>query len=370
MAVERAQRGSPPTISEVAKEAGVGRATAARTLGNYGYVSAELRERVLAAAEKLGYRANSLARSMSTGVSHTFGVIVADIANPFFAGVIGGIATTSRSRGFDTLVLSTGESLELERDAVGLLIDKRVDGIIIASAAVTADQTEHIRDAQQRDIPIVLVDRIIEHLPTDAVVIDNREAARAAVRLLLDAGHERIGFVWGPELPQPVSTRRELEAAAAATLWTDGERLRGYLDALDDGGIVVDPTLISSDEKTEAGALRSARAMLSTPNPPTAIFTTETDAMTGTIRAMRELSLDFPGDVSLVGFDDASWAAIMDPPLTMVEQPMTQLGVVAAERLLARIDGDTEPARVLTLSTRLIERASVRAIESARTSTE
>src|SRR5690554_2819150 len=189
MAIERAQRSSPPTITEVAKEAGVGRATAARTLGNYGYVSSELRERVLDAAEKLGYRANSLARSMSTGVSHTFGVIVADIANPFFAGVIGGIAEKSRSRGFDTLVLSTGESLELERDAVGLLIDKRVDGIIIASAAVTVDQTQHIQDAQQRGIPVVLVDRVIKHLSTDAVAIDNRTAARAAVATLLDVGH-------------------------------------------------------------------------------------------------------------------------------------------------------------------------------------
>lgn len=359
MAIDRVQRSSPPTISEVAKQAGVGRATAARTLGNYGYVSAEVREKVLAAAETLGYRANSLARSMSTGVSHTFGVIVADIANPFFAGVIGGIADTSRSRGFDTLVLSTGESLKLEQDAVGLLIDKRVDGIIIASAAVTPDQTEHIADAQQRGIPVVLVDRIIEHLTTDAVVIDNREAARAAVRSLLDAGHERIGFIWGPELDHPAVTRRELEAAASATLWTDGERLRGYLDALDDSGVAFDPSLVAVDEKTEAGAMRAATAMLSSPNPPTALFTTETDAMTGSIRAMRALSLDYPGDVSLVGFDDTTWAAIMDPALTMIEQPMTELGVAAAERLLARIDGDTDPARVLTLATRLIERASV-----------
>jgi hypothetical protein len=105
----------------------VGRATAARTLGGYGYVSPELRERVLAAAEDLGYRANALARSMSTGITHTLGVIVADIGNPFFAGVVRGISDTSRERGFDTIVLSTHESLDEEIAAMNVLIDKRVD---------------------------------------------------------------------------------------------------------------------------------------------------------------------------------------------------------------------------------------------------
>ncbi len=141
MPADRGRASGSPTISEVAAEAGVGRATAARTLGGYGYVSPELKERVLAAAEKLGYRANALARSMSTGDSHTLGVIVADIGNPFFAGVVRGICDTSRARGFDTIVLSTYENLAEEVAATNVLIDKRVDGVIIASPPSAAVKT-------------------------------------------------------------------------------------------------------------------------------------------------------------------------------------------------------------------------------------
>lgn len=359
MAAERERASSPPTISEVAAAAGVGRATAARTLGGYGYVSPELRERVLAAAEELGYRANALARSMSTGVSHTLGVIVADIGNPFFAGVVRGISDTSRERGFDTIVLSTHEDLGEEIAAMNVLIDKRVDGVIIASAAVERGDIAHITAAIEHGIPVVLVDRDVSHLDLDAVVIDNRAAAREAVDILIQAGHTRIGFVWGPSTNERPATRRELLAAAAKNLWTDAERLRGYLDALDDAGIPFDPDLVMVGDKTEMRAVDEVSRMLALPDRVTAVFCTETDAMTGSLRAVRAAGLSYPADVSLIGFDDSSWAAVMDPPLTMIEQPMHELGEQAAETLLALIDGETTSRSLHTLETRLVSRASV-----------
>jgi LacI family transcriptional regulator len=359
MTAERVRGTLPPTISEVAAEAGVGRASAARTLGNYGYVSPELRERVLAAAEKLGYRANALARSVSTGVSHTLGVIVADIGNPFFAGVVRGISDTSRASGFDTIVLSSHEDLDEERAALGVLMDKRVDGIVIASAAVNPKEAKHIQEAMDDGFPVVLVDRSLEHLAADAVVIDNRDAARHAVESLIAAGHRRIGFVWGPSSTRPVATRRALLAAANKSLWTDSERLRGYLDALDDAGIVFDADLVMVGVKTEATAAEAAAAMLRLPNPPTALLCTENDAMTGVLRAVRATGLKYPRDISLIGFDDSSWAAVMDPALTMIEQPMLRLGALSAERLLARIKGEDPEPEVHTLESRFIERESV-----------
>ncbi|WP_306894832.1 LacI family DNA-binding transcriptional regulator [Agromyces albus] len=359
MAAERERASSPPTISEVAAAAGVGRATAARTLGGYGYVSPELRERVLAAAEELGYRANALARSMSTGVSHTLGVIVADIGNPFFAGVVRGISDTSRERGFDTIVLSTHEDLGEEIAAMNVLIDKRVDGVIVASAAVERGDIAHITAAIEHGIPVVLVDRDVSHLDLDAVVIDNRAAAREAVDILIRAGHTRIGFVWGPSTNERPATRRELLAAAAKNLWTDAERLRGYLDALDDAGIPFDPDLVMVGDKTEMRAVDEVSRMLALPDRVTAVFCTETDAMTGSLRAVRAAGLAYPADVSLIGFDDSSWAAVMDPPLTMIEQPMHELGEQAAETLLALIDGETTTRSLHTLETRLVSRASV-----------
>ncbi|MGW0552569.1 LacI family DNA-binding transcriptional regulator [Streptomyces altiplanensis] len=359
MPADRGRASGSPTISEVAAEAGVGRATAARTLGGYGYVSPELKERVLAAAEKLGYRANALARSMSTGVSHTLGVIVADIGNPFFAGVVRGICDTSRARGFDTIVLSTYENLAEEVAATNVLIDKRVDGVIIASAAVGRGEDAHIRAALDRGVPVVLVDRAIPSLDLDAVVIDNREAAREAVETLIAAGHRRIGFVWGPPVAQAPATRRELLAGASRNLWTDGERLRGYLDALDDAHIPFDPELVMVGPKTEERATEEVVRMLTLPRRITALFCTETDAVTGALRAVRRQKLSYPRDLSLIGFDDSAWAAVMDPPLTMIEQPVHQLGAKAAEVLLDPLEG-AEPLREMhTLRTRLIVRSSV-----------
>ncbi|MFC8440244.1 LacI family DNA-binding transcriptional regulator [Streptomyces griseoincarnatus] len=363
---ERPRPSASPTISEVAAEAGVGRATAARTLGGYGYVSPELKERVLAAAEKLGYRANALARSMSTGVSHTLGVIVADIGNPFFAGVVRGICDTSRARGFDTLVVSTYERLDEEVAAANVLIDKRVDGMIVASAAVDRSSVGHIRTALDRGIPVVLVDRAVPSLDLDAVVIDNRDAAREAVEKLIAAGHRRIGFVWGPPVDKAPVTRRGLIAAASRNLWTDGERLRGYLDALDDASIPFDPELVMVGPKVEERAAREVARMLDLPDRVTALFCTETDGVTGALRAIRARGLSCPGDVSLIGFDDSAWAAVMVPPLTMIEQPVHRLGSTAAEVLLDVLAG-AEPRREMhTLRTRLVDRSSV-AVPPGRT---
>ncbi len=358
-----------PTISEVAAEAGVGRASAARTLGDYGYVSPELRERVQAAAEKLGYRTNALARSMSTGVTHTLGVIVADIGNPFFAGVVRGISDASRARGFDTIVLSTHEEVDEERAALDVLLDKRVDGIIMASAALVRADVEHVRTAVDHGMPIVLVDRVIDSLDLAAVVIDNRDASRRAAAQLVAAGHRRIGFIWGPSTTAQVTTRRALTAASAKNLYTDGERLHGYLDALDDAGIPFDATLVMTGPKTEEHATEVVGRMLSFDDRPTALLCSETDAMTGALRAIRERGLRYPADISLIGFDDSSWAAVMDPPITMIEQPMHLLGARAAGLLLDELEATdrdaaarTEPAvGIHTLTTRLIERASVAA---------
>lgn len=357
-----------PTISDVAAEAGVGRSTAARTLGGYGYASDEVRERVLAAAERIGYRANALARSVSTGVSHTLGLIVADLANPFFGGVVRGISDASRARGFDTLVLSTHEDLSEEVAATNVLIDKRVDGIIVASAALDAASAGHIEQARASGIPVVLVDRAVPGLDIDAVVIDNRDAARDAVSRLLAAGHRRIGFVWGPPIEERPQRRRDLVGVVARNLWTDGERLQGYLDALDDEGIVFDADLVMVGAKTEEHAQAEVARMLDLPEPPTALFCTENDAMTGSLRALRQAGLRVGADMSLIGFDDSSWAAVMEPPLTMIEQPTLALGTQAADVLFAAIDGAGDRRRgdstLHTLQTRFIERASV--VEPAR----
>ncbi|WP_125614789.1 LacI family DNA-binding transcriptional regulator [Specibacter cremeus] len=352
---------SSPTISEVADAAGVGRATVARTLGGYGSVSGPTRERVLRAAKQLGYRPNAIARSMTTGETKTLGVVLADVGNPFFAGVLKAFTDTVHRHGYDVLVLSTDENLAKEADAVGVLVDKQVDGIVLASAAGRDAPPAHLELVQSRGIPLVLVDRLFDGTDLDTVVINNREAAFEAVSELIGNGHQRIGFVWGPVTVEPATGPRQMEAIIARSLSSDGERLRGYLDALDKAGIEFDTSLVTHVLKNEQQATRAVLGMLALVDPPTAIFATESDALVGTLLALRQRGLTYPDDVSLIGFDDSSWATVMSPPLSMVAQPLEQLGTVTAECLLERIAADTAPVATHVLEATFVPRASVAA---------
>ncbi len=360
---QRSRSVSSPTVAEVAAEAGVGKATAARTLGNYGAVSPAARARVLAAAEKLGYRPNSLARSMTTGITQTIGVIVADVGNPFFAGVMRGIADACEATDYTAIVMSTDEKLATERAAVGVLIDKQVDALIIASAALRPNETTHILEAMSRRIPVVLIDRKVRGLDLDAVVIDNRESARDAVRQFIEFGHRRIAFVWGPALRDALPDRRRLLVSGENWLWSETERLRGYVDALDEAGIPLDPALVSTCAHNEEATVGAVGEMLGMPDPPTAVLTTETDAMVGTLRAIRAAGLRHPRDISVIGFDDSSWASVIEPPLTMIAQPMLELGRAAAQHAFARISGDDGDAVIETIPSTFVSRASVAALK-------
>ncbi|SDC92817.1 transcriptional regulator, LacI family [Geodermatophilus telluris] len=350
----------PPTIAEVARAAGVAKATAGRVLGGYGSPSPELQARVRAAAEALGYRPNMLARSMSTGVTKTIGVVVADISNPFFAGLVRGIADAGRAAGYDTVLVNTDERVDRERAAVEVLVGKQVDGLIIASAAGAPAPAPHLRAAISRGTPVVGVDRDLPDLDADVFVIDNREITRHAVDHLIDAGHRRIAYAWGPPHPGQVRSREELLGAAGADLSTGAARLRGYVDALDAAGIDLDPRLVTTGVETVEGTEEALRVMLGSARPPSAVFATETDALLGALRALQAAGLRCPEDVSLVGFDDSPWTAVVEPPITVVQQPVQQLGEAAARRLIQRIDGFDAAAERTVLSARLVSRSSVR----------
>jgi LacI family transcriptional regulator len=355
----RGEAPAAPTLTEVAEMAGVGRATVARTLGGYGSVSAKTREKVLAAAERLGYAQNQLAKSMTTGRTNTIGVVVADVGNPFFAGILSGVAVTARARGYDVLVIGTDEDLAEERRAVETLLGKQVDGIVIASAAGRSEPVPHLESALRRGCPIVLVDRDLDTIDTDAVVTDNRVVTEHSVSRLIESGHRRIGFVWGPVTSQPATDVDDVPKIVADALWSDGERLLGYTDALRRHDLPFDTALVSHSLQTEAQATRAVGGMLDLADPPTAIFATEADAVTGSLRALRKRGLRCPDDVSVIGFDDSSWAEVMDPPMTVVAQPMQALGASAAAAVIERIEGQDRGARRIEVESTLIWRGSV-----------
>ena len=327
------------TIRDVAALAEVSQATAARALGGYGYVSSAARRAVLAAAEELGYRPNNVARALVSGSTRTIGLIVGDIENPFFAAAARGLADVVEDEGYTLLLANSDEDLERERQAVDVFRTQLVDGLVVAP--VSGNAGTHLRVLAGDRRPLVLMDRAIRGLQVDSVLVDNAGGARSAVRHLLACGHDRIGVV---------SDADEISSTA--------ERLRGYRRALRDAGIEPDPGLVSVGPSTRAGGYAAARALLERADRPRAIFTLNNFMTAGAVRAIRDLGLAIPGDVALVAFDELEWTTLVDPPITVVAQPVAELGRTVGSLLLARLRGDDSAPKRTRLRTELIVRGS------------
>lgn len=334
------------------------RAQTARALGSYGAVSEAVLSRVLAAADDLGYRANALAKSVSTGRSQSVGVVVGDIENPFFGLSVRGISDTLREAGYDVVLMNTGESHEVEVDAVQALDGKRVDGFVIAPAI--ADAYPHLEALVDAERPVVLYDREVPGLGAPSVIVDVEAAAQELTHALLDAGHRRIGFV---------STLR-----TGAVSWTEdppishtpvGRRIHGVVRTLRDAGVDVDPSAIRLGARGAEDIRRHVRDLVSGDAPVTALLASDALIAIAALEELGSLGLSVPGDVSVAMFDDPPWAGLVSPPLTVVSQPVLEAGVAAARLLLeamgnAAADPQPVSGRTLTpLSAHLITRGSI-----------
>lgn len=344
------------TINDVAARAGVSRSTTSRVIGGYGVASEDARERVLQAAEELGYRVNALARAMITGRTYTLGIVLADIENDYFARLARGASDAARQAGFEILLAHTDEDLQTERKAVQVLLDKQVDGIVIAPAS--SSNADHLAAARKRGVPLVLVDRKIPSLKTDTVGIDNAQAAADAVQALIRAGHRRIGMVTSAHFESPDSAKTAVN--------TGHDRVAGYQAALAAAGINADPDLLRRGSYSSEAARAQVRAMLTAAKPPTAVFASDNVMLLGAFRAMQDLGLHIPDDVSLVGLDDSDWAEIVTPRLSVIEQPVYDIGRIAVERLVARINGDSSRPKDTVLPHAWIERESVARVNRRR----
>lgn len=326
------------TIKDVAREAGVSPATAARALGGYGYVKESTRRHVEEAARRLGYRPNALARSMVKRSTQTIGLVISDIANPFFPRVVRGIEDEAHARGFNVILCNSDEDPEKERSYLEVLLAKRVDGILVTSTEANA---AHLESLARRHVPVVLLDRPLVAPGLDAVAVDNEAGARLAVEHLLTLGHRRIGMISGP--------RRVTTMAA---------RIRGFERTLREHGLPLDPALIYEGDLREGGGYRGLIHLLSLPEPPTAVFTTDNRTTMGALAAARELGVNIPRALSLVAFDDTPWMQLFTPAVTVVEQPAYELGTAAARVLFERIGQPDHPPQRVQLACRLIVRES------------
>lgn len=336
------------SIFDVAREAGVSRATAARALGGYGSVSEEARQRVEAAAERLGYSVNSVARSMVTGQTMTLGALIADVSNPFFARVIRGFTDGARDAGYDVVLVNTDETVETEIQGLKLLTEKRVDGILVAPAS--EEVGEHLAAAIERGQALVQVDRFVPGVDTDVVVVDNYESGHRAVRRVIDAGHRKIA---APIL------RTKGSDGQANLISTMLERHQGYRDAMAEAGLAV-PEAYQPSASGRAEVRAVMTEMLSGPDRPTAVFGLDDSFTLGIIDAVYACDLKIPEQVSIFGFDDTEWTTVVRPPLSVIAQPAYDLGAAAAQALLRRIQAPDGPRSTQVLPTTWIERASIR----------
>ncbi|MEA2233499.1 MAG: LacI family transcriptional regulator [Solirubrobacteraceae bacterium] len=325
-------------MKDVAALAGVSLSTVSRVVNDDPAVRADLVARVRDAVAALGYRHNATASALrrADGLSASIGVIVEDIANPFFSAVQRGIEDVARERGVLTFAGSSDERPERERQLAEAFGARGVDGLILAPAAT--DHSFLLRD-RAAGVAIVFVDRPGRFIDADAVLTDNAGGAAMAVSHLVAAGHTRIGFL-----------------GDRPDLYTAAERLRGFEGELARRGLSVVPALVRHTLTRAADAYETTSEMLLGSDPPSALFTSQNLITIDAVRAIHDLGLQHR--VAVVGFDDIALADVVAPGLTVIAQDPTGLGRAAAELLFARLDGFDGPSREVILTPRLVARGS------------
>ncbi len=326
------------TIRDVAERAGVSVATVSHVLNGTRKVADQTACRVRTAMDELDYHPDASAQSLRRRTTKVVGVLVSDIANPFFAAVVRGAEAKAREEGYSLLIGNTGESPEDEEIYLQLLRRKRVDGVLVAPTG----NCEPIERMVRRGTRVVLIDRKLPGIEAPAVLSENRAGGHHATDYLLAQGHRRIGIILG--LPEASTTT---------------ERLSGYKDALASYGVSFCSGLVACGYSQVREGMEACRALLNQPRPPTAIFATNNLMTLGALQAIHSLGLRCPDDVSLVGFDDFEWVEAFDPPLTTVAQDPFQIGQTAASTLLASLRGEDIPNAELRINTELRIRGSV-----------
>ncbi|ACE94523.1 LacI family DNA-binding transcriptional regulator [Rhizobium phaseoli] len=340
------------TVADVAKAAKVSKATAARVLGGYGVVSDKIRDQVVAAAATLEYRPNELARSMSTGRSGIIGVVVGDIENAFFSLAVRGISDMARLAGFTVIIANSGEQLDAEISAVDLLIGKRVDGLIVTPAR--CDRIDHLRQVRRAGVPLVLFDRNIPELEVDAVTGDDREAAIAATRCMVEQGHRRLAYVSAME-----AEGGKLADIGRISNSAVRERVEGFVQVLTEAGLPNPVHYVRLGATDQPQTDDVVKRLLSDSAPPTALLASDSLVGLRVFKSLQSLGLSIPKDISMISFLDADWTSVTVPPITIVDQRVYEMGKLAGERLIARIEQIPLTAERLQINTTLVMRGSV-----------
>jgi LacI family transcriptional regulator len=321
------------TLQDVARLAGVSPKTVSRVFGDSTQVTAQTKQRVLAAATRLRFRPNTIARDLRRGgVTNTIAFIMGDIQNPFYFSVAAGVEQELAQRGFTMLLVTTDDSPETERRVVEALLGQRVRALLLIPVA---DDQSYLEGERHLGTPIIGVDRPPQDLIADTVLLANRSGMAEAVRSLTRLGHRRIGFVANPSSP-----------------YTVGERLRGYREALAEVGVRDTARWESLSDDPTTTTRAALRSLLDGEAPPTAIVTGNNRATAGVLRELHETG----EQVALIGFDDFELAEMLG--VSVVAYDAIELGRSAARLALDRIADPTGRTRSLEIPTRVIHRGT------------
>jgi LacI family transcriptional regulator len=328
------------TIHDVAQRAGVSPITVSRVINHSGYASRETRERVEAAVAELGYVPNRLARSLRSKRTQTLALVITDITNPFFTTVARGVEDTASDAGYTVIFCNTDESESEERKYLQVLLQQRVDGILLVPARSTSDSIDLI---QKQGTPVVVLDRRLQReVNVDTVRCENEMGAYQLVRLLIELGHRQVAILSGP---LGVSTAED--------------RLAGYRRSMREAGFGDEAQIIIYGSFNQASGSEMMRQMLDRKPRPTAVFAANNLIGIGALHAIQQAGLGVPEDIALVTFDDLPPTLLTTPFFTVASQPAYEMGQRATQLLLARLaKSAVEPCQEIVLPTELIVRQS------------
>ncbi len=331
-------------ISELANQLDLSVTTVSRVLSGISAkyrISQSTADRVMRAAEEFDVRPDPLGAGLRKGKLGLIGLLLPDITNPFFSSLARAIERELRDAGMAVLLGDSNEDLATETDQLAVMLGRRLDGLILVPVGVESPELECV--VMDRRTPVVTVDRIVPGLSVSSVCLDNFEAGRMAARCLLDAGHKRIGCLRG----DPKS-------------FADGERLRGFSDAVEQYGYRVDEEIVRGSGYSRESGVDSVRFILDPSRRPSAIVTLSGQGILSLLEVASEMDVSMPDDLSVVAFDEQPWSSFLKPPLTTIVQPIDELAQQAVKLLLDEGKGRRQRPKKIALRAELQERASVR----------
>lgn len=318
----------PVSLKDIAKEIGVSISTVSRALNDNPAISLELRSKIKTLAREKNYRPNPFAMSLLKNSPRIIGIIVPDIVTHFYSSIISGINDIARKNNYSTIITSSYEQYELEKQCLENLTNIRVEGIIACLAQETTDYT-HFEALRLQNIPLVFFDRICLKNLFSSVITDNVLSAQNATKHLLQTGSTRVAFLGGPNHLDVVKQRKH-----------------GYLEALREYNIPIEKDLVYCEKISYESGYNGTCHLLSLANPPDAILGMTDSLAFGAMKAIKEKKLKIPGDISIIGYTDEIHSNYVDPPLTAVTHQTYKMGEIVCKLLLEQIRGEKKVRQI------------------------